>query len=379
MIKITRTMIEQLIKAPCSPGLMLSCYTDLTVQDGIHRPGIGVIKHAGSLIKQGIPDNLHDRKEFEKNYDSVLKTLENPEFLHSPGIAIFVARQHDQFQIIPLTIPVRSELVYSEEPYLVPLLKAYFEQQRQYLVLAFDNNLARLYHADLAGIQVMNDWHSDVPQKQHSSGDRGGWSQPGITHHREELLNRFEQEIIKQLVKSQQLHPQIELILLGHEVAMNQLKHRLPELLCDRVVHTGTCNHLDSETSLRKAIHEVIKKQNAIHSKSQADELNKRQSSKAGFAAGAADVLTAMDSGKIRQKGCLLIGPDSREVVLRCSSCRHLTIDDIQKCPHCGSGCKSCNLWEELLLRALRHDWKVTCIERPETLADEGGVALLFD
>lgn len=379
MNRLTPQVIEQLHNATCSPGLILTCYADLSVQDGMHRPGIGVVKHAASLIKQSIPDNLKDQKEFEKNYDAVLKTLENPEFHHSSAIAIFSANQRDQFEIIPLGIPIRSDLIYHEEPYLVPLLQTFFLQQRRYLVLAFDNNHARLFLADFTGIQPVKEWQSDVPPKQHSSGERGGWSQPGIAHHREALLNRYEQEIVVQLTKSLQAYPTIELILLGHEVAVNQLKHRLPNPLRDRVVQTGTCNHLESETSLRKAIHELIKKQNGIDIKSRVDELKKRQGGTEGFAKGAGEVLQALDDGKLGQKGCLLLGPDPREAVVRCSSCRYLTLDNIQTCPRCGSGCKSCNLWEEFLLRALRHDWNVICIEHPDTLAGEGGVALLFD
>lgn len=379
MNRLTRQVIEKLHSAPCSPGLTLTCYVDLTVQDANIRPGIGAVKHAASLVKQTIPDNPEDCKEFEKNYNAVLKILDNPEYHGSAGIAIFSAIQRDLIEIIPLCTPIRSDLIYNREPYLVPLLQAYFLQQRQYLVLAFDNNQARLMMAGIDGIQPVKEWLSDVPQKQHSSGDRGGWSQPGIANHREALLHRYEQEIVDQLIKSQQAHPTIELILLGHEVATNQLKHRLPARLLDRVVQTCTSNQLESEHSLRKAIHDIIKNQNAVHTHALVDELKKRQTGKVGFAQGAADVLRAIDGGKLGPKGCLILGPDPKEDVLRCSSCRYLTLDDMQNCPRCGSDWKTGNLWEELLLRALRHDWNVVCIEHTATLANEGGIALLFD
>lgn len=379
MHTLTRNVIEKLHNAPCTPGMMLTCYCDLTVQGASERPGIGAVKHAASLIKQSIPENMPERNAFEKNYRSIVSMLESHEQIRSQGIAIFAAGQRNQYEVIPIGFPVRSELIYSQDPYLVPLLQAYFTQQQQSLVLVFDNDTARLYLADLAEIQLLKDWQSEVPAKQHSSGERGGWSQPGIAHRREEMLERFRKELLDELNRTLQAHPAADLILLSHEVEVNQLVNHLPPVLKERIVHTGTCAKLEAEIPLRTTIHEIVKKQITQHAQSLLAELKKRQDAKAGFAIGAADVLVALDSGKLNQKGCLLLGNDPKEDAYLCTSCRCLALEETKKCPKCGSAWKSCSLWEELLLRALRHNWNVVSMASSQLPSKAEGVALVFD
>ena len=47
-------------------------------------------------------------------------------------------------------------------------------------------------------------------------------------------------------------------------------------------------------------------------------------------------------------------------------------------CPRCGAVCVEANLWEELLLLALRHEVEVACPEPDSTLALGGGVAAVL-
>lgn len=379
MHALPRQAIDQLLSFTDTPGLMLSCYVNLTVQEASERPGIIEVKHAASLLKQSIPESSPDRKEYEQNLNEIIKTLADSDLLTHPALAIFTAKQRGQFVTIPLGMSIRSELIYSESPYLVPLLQCYFAQQRQYLALAFDNEQAYLFLAHVGGVRLLRHWHSDVPSKQHSSGERGGWSQPNIASRREEMLARHQKEMIEGLSKALLEHPQARIILLGHEVELTQLKNKLPAHLGDHVVHTCVSNKLDSEKLQSKAILESVRTQNVLHAQSLLDELKKRQTLKTGCAYGAADVLAALDAGKLTQKGSLLLGPDPKEDALLCTSCRHLALDEVKQCPRCGSRCKMCNLWEELLLRALRHQWNVIPLDGPEPMTKPGFIALFMD
>jgi peptide subunit release factor 1 (eRF1) len=97
-----------------------------------------------------------------------------------------------------------------------------------------------------------------------------------------------------------------------------------------------------------------------------------------GAAVGAEEVMKAIDAGRVSRHSRLLLGPDPREVVWRCSACRFLSLESCEKCGRCGGECKESNLWEELLLRAMRHGWNVEAVES-NTLGRLAGVALLSD
>ena len=87
-------------------------------------------------------------------------------------------------------------------------------------------------------------------------------------------------------------------------------------------------------------------------------------------------VLESLEAGRIGQdgNGYLMFGPDSREVVGRCTACRALALDAPVACPRCGSSCTEGNLWEELLLLALRRRIVARFVEDPAMLAPHGGL-----
>jgi hypothetical protein len=159
---------------------------------------------------------------------------------------------------------------------------------------------------------------------------------------------------------------------------VHQLRNRLPESLRQRICVMQSCDDLDSRPVVEKTISKIVKEEKAHFPQTLLSKLRDRQQNKSGFALGARDVLAAIDSGQLTQKDYLLFGPDPRETVQKCVSCRYLTLDDQAACPRCGSPCKLSNLWEELLLRAFRHHWRVACFDSADFLSEEESIAILF-
>jgi hypothetical protein len=91
-------------------------------------------------------------------------------------------------------------------------------------------------------------------------------------------------------------------------------------------------------------------------------------------------VIEAIKKGRVgpRGHGYLVFGPDRREVVARCTTCRSLWIEVGGTCPRCQSPCVEGNLWEELLLLALRHEVTAHFVREDPELARCGGVAAVL-
>jgi hypothetical protein len=91
-------------------------------------------------------------------------------------------------------------------------------------------------------------------------------------------------------------------------------------------------------------------------------------------------VVEALQRGRVgpRGHGYLILGPDPREAVARCTACRSLFVEMPAACPRCQAPCVDASLWEEILLLALRHDVAAHCLKASEPLARCGGVAAVI-
>ncbi len=99
-----------------------------------------------------------------------------------------------------------------------------------------------------------------------------------------------------------------------------------------------------------------------------------------GVAAGSTAVIEALQSGRIgpRGHGYLVLGPDLREAVARCTGCRALSTELVATCPRCQASCVEASLWEELLLFALRHDITAHSVKQCPSLTACGGLAAVL-
>jgi hypothetical protein len=101
-----------------------------------------------------------------------------------------------------------------------------------------------------------------------------------------------------------------------------------------------------------------------------------RLRTRAGIATGPRAVIEAVQTGRVGPDGhgYLVLGPDQREACGRCLACRTLSADPTGPCPKCQASCAPGNLWEELLLLALRHRLAVRFMMDPQRLRPYGGL-----
>lgn len=106
-------------------------------------------------------------------------------------------------------------------------------------------------------------------------------------------------------------------------------------------------------------------------------ELERRLREHDGAAAGAQEVIDALRTGQIEPTGCVVLGPDTGQRAARCRHCGSVFAIDRDRCSSCGWDCDGVNLWQEILLFALRHDLVAYCVDA-DALAGCGGVAAIL-
>jgi protein required for attachment to host cells len=294
-------------------------------------------------------------------------------------MAVFSALQRGFFQSCALDVPVENDLVVHEAPYLVPLLRAFY-QQRESLVVLTDTHRGRLYAATPGSVRLLQEIDEEVPSRQHSAGERWGKEQATIARHREDRILHYLKDLVELVEKTWAEHPFGGLVLRGEPEVLEHFRKRLPPRLAGQVVHEGPQTWTEKPLAIDGEVRAILTGALRAREEYLLEDLQHRLREGYPVAIGPGEVLEALEKGRIgpRGRGYLLFGPDPRELVGRCSVCRSLWLEVPDACPRCQAPCVEASLWEELLLLALRHDLTAHFVRSDPELARCGGVVAVL-
>ncbi len=376
---LTLANVQPLLDQFQGEGLMVSCYADVSAAPGPGFPWPAPFKAKMAAVKEMLADDPRAWRQCERNFEAIGRPLEAHEARRARGMAVFSALQRGFFQSYALDVPVGSELVVHQAPYLVPLLQALC-RQHPYLVVHLDTHRGRLYAATPGGVRLLKEIEGEVPRKQHSAGERWGKEQATIARHREDQILHYRQELVELIEKTWGEHPFQGLVLLGEHEVLEHLRKRLPKGLAARVVHEAPYAWADKPLAGAGTVGTILAEIVGADERRLVEDLEERVRQGYRVAAGPGPVVDALQSGRVgpRGYGYLVLGPDPREAVARCTACRSLFVDMPATCPRCQAPCADANLWEEVLLLALRHDITAHCVKANEALARRGGMAAVL-
>ena len=375
MPAITVDDLKPLLDQFDGPGRVLSCYADLAAADGFrptwHRP---LAAQADATWKE-LPEEDPVRAEFQRDLRAARAELEAPAGPAARWRAVFTAGRRGFFRSVPLDAPVRAELTYDRSPYLVPLLAAAL-RRREYLAVHADSHQARLYAATAGGARWLDDLDADVPNKQHAAGERWGLGQATIAHHHDEAVRHHVKALAHRIERAWAEGSYAGLLLFGPHPMLEHVRKTLPPRLRTRVERETPEAWADRPAEIEAAIQDAAVRVFAQDEARDLDGLWDRLATGRAVAIGPAAVLDALQGGQLRPGGygSLVLGPDPRETVGRCTRCHALAADAPPACPRCQAACRLASLWEEVLLLALRHGIAVHFVDDSEKLAPYGGM-----
>jgi len=375
---LTHASLQPLLDQLQGEGTMVSCYADLSIIPGVPRwPGL--FKAKTGALKELFTGDQRSWQQIEQNLAAIGRALEAPEARNARSMAVFSALQRGFFQCYPLDVPVENELVVHEAPYLVPLLMA-LHRQREYLVVLTDTHRGRLYTATVGNVRLLQEIQEEVPSRQHSVGERWGKEQATIARYRENCILHYHKDLVGLIEKAWAEQPFQGILLFGEHEILEHLRKRLPARLAAQVVHEGAHAWTDKPLAVAEAVRATLADVEQVRDKRLLEGLEDRLSQGHAIAAGPGAVIEALQSGRVgcRGYGYLVLGPDPREAVARCTACRSLFVQMPSSCPRCQAPCVDANLWEEILLLAWRHDIAVHGVKSNESLARCDGIAAVL-
>lgn len=371
--------LSALLQQSKGDGLLVSAYIDGASIAGGRTVWPGPVKAKVTAVESMLRDDERALGQFKKNLEAIGRVIDAPKMRHAPGIAVFAAKQRGFLESFALETRPENELVVHESPYLVPLLMAQL-RQREFLVVLANSHRARLYAATLGTARLLGELEGDVPRKQHSCGERWGKEQATIAQRRDDCIHRFRKELAEMIDRTWAEHAFQGIFLLGEHENLENLKKEFSPRSASHVRGEMPVEWVDDVDKIARAAHEVISEHARREEQDVLHIVEERLRESYAIAAGPRAALEAIETGGIgpRGHGYLVVGPDSREAVARCQSCRALSLDMPTICPRCGAACVEGNLWEEMLLLALRHDIAVRCVGASASLAAQGGMVAVL-
>jgi hypothetical protein len=379
MAALTMRDLEPLLGQFAGEGPVLSCYAELRASEGFRPDWRGPFEAKAGAIWKAVGEDGRARAELEENLAAVRRALDAPEVHGARWAAVFSATRRGFLATYELDVPTETDLVLDRSPYLVPLLWA-IHRRREYLAVHTDTHRGRLYAATPAGARLLDELDEDVPRKQHSAGQLWGTEQATIARHREDRILHYRKELVARVEKEWARGGYAGLLLLGDHETLAHLRGALPPRLAAAVRREAPEpwyeRPADVEEAVRTMALDVFTADEAEVAEGFWDLLAEGRA----VAAGPRAVLAVLQGGLVGQGGFgyLALGPDPREVVGRCGTCRYLSVEGPGTCPRCGGACGEGSLWEEILLAALKHGVSARYVAGPQKLARYGGVVAVL-
>ncbi len=151
------------------------------------------------------------------------------------GLAIFACSAHDLFEVVPLPVPVRNQVVVNHRP-AVGQLESVVQERPRFGVLLTDRQRARMFVFELGELVERSEVVDELPRDYDQRGEK---ERGDVAHHVEELASQHVRHAARAAFHLHKEQPFDFLSLGGPDELVGQLEAELhpylKERLCERI------------------------------------------------------------------------------------------------------------------------------------------------
>ncbi|MCC6328065.1 MAG: hypothetical protein IT174_06095 [Acidobacteria bacterium] len=305
----------------------------------------------------------------------------------SNGIAIFASLGDGSiFETVELDVPFRQNRFFAyDRPYIFPLARAVYQHPR-YAVLWADTNKADIYIFDgedrIRTDKRANEKVENIQNVVTNRTQVGGWSQGRFQRHIDNFHLHHAKEVVGELETLIREKGIDKLVLCGDEAAiMPVLRPQLSKAVEEKVIAVINLSQYDSPEEIRKRTLDAVGIENAAADLEKVNDVKDAARAAAGMGTlGVADTLAALANGQVQELvisadiDAIGYGENEVEAILE-----HYRPGDgtapVERPPMVRFAGE---IADQLVLRALNTDAKVTLIEDDSLLKDTGGVGSIL-
>lgn len=376
-----RRQLQRLVRLQSGRHWIVSCYLKLEPRDRMRGKYLIKLKNRIREVSQALPAEGLSRAEMEQvtgDLKRLQSTLQRPEALPSTqGLAVFVSKPLDLFEVIPLPRVHRSRLLVARTP-LVRELAALEDEVGRLLAAVLDKSGATIYEVTAFEARKLEDVAASPPRGRRFHGDRRGAPGQGehgfhnrLRHDRDHLFALVAQRLFD--LDRQEPVRGVVLASAGNEA--DSLRMFLHPYVAGKVL--GTARYVRSGGAglgpLHAAVLEVREAYERKLERNLVAEMLLGQGS--GWAVnGIAPTLDALAKGQIRT---LLVRADATVPGFRCEVSGKLTLS-AKECRGLGNAAPVPDVIDDAIEEALRQRLDLDVVFEPDAADTINGLAALL-
>ncbi len=342
-----------------------------------------------ALSEQGGPykDNEDELKRFERVVENINAFVEGEADASANGIAIFASMGDEAvFEAVQLAVPFRENKLFAyDRPYIFPLARA-VEQNPKYAVLWADTNKADIYvFGGENRIRSDNNADERVENIQNTVTNRtqvGGFSQGRYQRHIDNFHLQHAKEVVGELEELMKKEKIEMLVLCGDETTiMPILRPQLSKAVDEKVIAVVNMSQYDSTEEIQERTQEILGIENATRDSRKVEEVNDAAKAAAAMGTlGVEETLRALANGQVQE---LVISADIDSLEYSKTEVENIFEeyrpgDDNAPVDVPPMVQLAREIADQLILRAINTDAKITFIEDSSLLKEAGGVGSIL-
>jgi len=292
------------------------------------------------------------------------------------GLALLSSEERGFWREYNLSVPVKNLLIVNHTPYIKPLLDI-VDNNPRYLILIVEKDEARIFVVHLGEIVEYGEVKTtDVPGRH----KKGGWfalAEPHYQRHIDYHVGLHLKEVIKRL-ESFMSTEGIDIVFIGGpDEAVTMFEEMLPESVRAKIRGRFAAEMFLKPDEVLKRAEPLVAVYEAEKEKKVVDELITRAMKGTQAVLGLADVIGAVTEGKVHR---LVVVKDYNASGFKCVNCSLLSLEDIARCPYCGSETEPVEYLVELVAqRAVEQGATVEVLAyETEPLKDKGNIGAIL-
>jgi peptide chain release factor subunit 1 len=324
--------IRQLQQYPSSPDTsVLSLYLDVD-QSNAANLNRGFLTAVENLFRRMADSNGGNNKHaFETECRRVLDFLRD----YTPrgkGLVLFSDSRNELWWQRDLKTPLPTEARWSPSPWVRPLLEV-IEEHDRFAVVLIDNHRAKVFVGDAAGLELISEIESDVPNRHMTTGTDHIWSQSRMDRDRENHIRTHARRVADELNSAVERRKLMRVIISGPVEATSIFESELPRRIQQMIVETISLPFDAAPDKLLAEVGKVLERAEEEDETRLVESLITAAMKGDRAVLGINDTLEAINEGRVMR---MVVAKGYRAGGSQCRSCNVLVAEDAERCPYCG-------------------------------------------
>ncbi|OGF68101.1 MAG: hypothetical protein A2Y62_05705 [Candidatus Fischerbacteria bacterium RBG_13_37_8] len=371
-----KNVLTKLIRSSLKSTYIISLYLEV---DGKKYPNdeyLIVLKELLKEVKQSIQTYSDEQKKnLLDNFDAIWNHFQlNYERAQEKTIALFCSANKRLWELIPLSIQLRSSLVIREYPYLRPLIQA-LHLQKKFGTLLIDRTKAVFCLSSNDDTKAVTSLSTEVPQKVKAAGYKG-YAEKKMERHIEDHVQRHFKNVAEKLIQFCNKNECDHLILGGEKRNIEDFTSYLSEIWKSKVI-AGIFLNVESDIKeISQKAHAALQK---FYSEKEIVLLEKIKQEALAKGLGTYGLEGVFEAIRHKQVSSLAVKQNFSLPGKKCKNCNWLHIN-ITTCQVCGSKMVDApDIIEEAINESLLQNSDVYVVAyHPSMIAEMEGIGALL-